>query len=96
MRNLENMIIYLKEKYPPGTRIRLNEMADPYSPVPPGTEGVVTGIDSMGTIHMDWSNGRTLGLIYGEDSFIKIGYESLEMSKEADQIDKQDMIMEMK
>lgn len=68
----ENKVRAIKEMYPAGTKIRLDNMADPFSPVPSGTEGVVTTVDDMGTIHMNWSNGRTLGLIYGEDSFSKI------------------------
>ena len=63
------MIKFIKEQYPPGTRIRLNSMSDPYSPVPPGTEGIVDLVDDAGSIHMKWDNGRTLALIPGEDSF---------------------------
>ena len=35
------MVNFIKEQYPPGTRIRLNSMEDPYAPIAPGTEGVV-------------------------------------------------------
>lgn len=59
----------IKEQYPEGTRIRLNHMSDPWSPVPEGTEGTVDHVDAIGTIHMKWDNGRTLGLVPGEDSF---------------------------
>ena len=31
-----------------------------------------------GGIHPQWDNGRTLGLIYGEDSFRKLTQEELE------------------
>lgn len=58
-----------KEQYPEGTRIRLNHMSDPWSPVPAGTEGTVDMVDSIGQIHMKWDNGRTLALVPGEDSF---------------------------
>ena len=57
------------EQYPPGTRIRLNSMNDPYAPVTPGTEGVVDLVDDAGQLHMKWDNGRTLAIIPGEDSF---------------------------
>ncbi len=33
------MVNFIKEQYPPGTRIRLNSMEDPYAPIAPGTEG---------------------------------------------------------
>ena len=64
-----------KEMYPKGTRIELIYMNDPYSPVPDGTKGTVECVDDMGTIHMKWDNGRTLGLIPWEDSFRKIKEE---------------------
>ena len=59
----------IKEQYPAGTRIRLNFMADPWAPVPDGTEGTVDMVDDIGQIHMKWDNGRTLALVPGEDSF---------------------------
>ena len=59
----------LKKMYPKGTRIELISMDDPYAPIPSGTKGTVEFVDDMGTIHMKWDNGRTLGLVAGEDSF---------------------------
>ena len=56
----------IKEQYPPGTRIRLNAMDDPYAPIAPGTEGEVDFVDDIGTIHMKWDN---VGIAPGEDSF---------------------------
>ena len=35
------MVKFMQEQYPPGTRIRLNSMNDPYAPITPGTEGIV-------------------------------------------------------
>lgn len=63
------MVNFIREQYPPGTRIRLNSMEDPYAPIAPGTEGVVDFVDDIGTIHMKWNNGRSLGIVPGEDSF---------------------------
>jgi len=59
----------IKDQYPPGTRLRLNHMADPWAPVPDGTEGTVDMVDDIGQLHMKWDNGRTLALTPGEDSF---------------------------
>ena len=36
-----------KMLYPPGTRIELGEMSDPYAPVPPGTRGTVKFVDDI-------------------------------------------------
>ena len=63
------MVNFIREQYPPGTRIRLNSMDDPYAPILPGTEGEVDFIDDAGQLHMKWDNGRSLALIPGEDSF---------------------------
>lgn len=63
------MVKFIKEQYPPGTRIRLNSMNDPYAPITPGTEGIVDLVDDAGQLHMKWDNGRTLAIIPGEDSF---------------------------
>ena len=63
------MVNFIREQYPPGTRIRLNSMDDPYAPILPGTEGEVDFVDDEGQIFMKWDNGRTLPLAPGEDSF---------------------------
>ena len=42
------MVNFIKEQYPPGTRIRLNSMEDPYAPIAPGTEGEVDFVDDVG------------------------------------------------
>ncbi|TCJ23782.1 DUF4314 domain-containing protein [Microbacterium sp. PI-1] len=56
----------------PGSRVRLIESRDPISPIPTGTEGSVDLIDDLGTIFVDWDNGRSLGVIPGEDRFERI------------------------
>lgn len=60
-----------KEMYPQGTRIELISMEDSHA-VPSGTKGTVVCVDDIGTIHMKWDNGSTLGLIPNVDSFKKI------------------------
>jgi hypothetical protein len=41
---------------------------DPY-PVEPNTLGTVAHVDDAGTIHCNFDNGRSLGVIYGVDKF---------------------------
>lgn len=60
---------YYKEVYPPGTRLELIHMEDPYHPVEPGTRGTVRLVDDMCGIHLDWDNGRTLALVPEVDQF---------------------------
>ena len=69
MKTYMNKAKMYKEMYPKGTRIELISMEDPFAPIAAGTQGTVVCVDDMGTIHMEWDNGRTLGLIPGEDSF---------------------------
>lgn len=45
--------------------------------VPPGTRGTVDYVDDLGTIHMNWDNGRTLGICPQEDSFRKLTEQEL-------------------
>ena len=58
--------------YPPGSRILLYQMTDPYAPVPSGTRGTVRYVDDAGQLGVAWDNGRSLSLIPGEDSFRKL------------------------
>ncbi len=77
-----------RKEYPPGTRIELIHMDDPYAPVPSGTRGTVQLVDDAGQIHMKWDNGRTLALVPGEDSFRKIDDDPTEaLEKTRDGLD---------
>lgn len=62
----------LKKEYPKGTRVELVRMEDPYRKLEPGEKGTVTGVDDIGTIHVSWDCGSSLGIAYGEDSCRKI------------------------
>ena len=61
----------LKNTYPKGTRIELLKMDDFQAP-PLGTKGTVVGVDDIGSFLVQWDNGSSLNLIYGEDLFIVI------------------------
>ncbi|WP_302197285.1 DUF4314 domain-containing protein [uncultured Ruminococcus sp.] len=72
-----------KKLYPPGTRIELLSMSDSYAPVPSGTRGTVKFVDSLGTIFPEWDNGRTLGVVLGEDSFRKLTQKEIEAENQS-------------
>lgn len=62
----------LRKEYPEGSRVELIYMDDPYRKIPAGTKGTVTGVDDIGTIHVNWDGGGCLGIAYGEDSCRRI------------------------
>ena len=66
-----------RQSYPPGTRVLLLGMDDPYAPVPSGTKGTVAFVDDQSQIHMRWDNGRGLALVPGKDSFRRLTEEEL-------------------
>jgi hypothetical protein len=56
----------LRKEYPVGAKVELLRMDDFQAP-PIGTTGIVMFVDDMGTIHVNWSTGSSLGVAYGED-----------------------------
>lgn len=69
MRNVisTNELARLKKEFEPGVRVELLQMEDPYRKLPTGSKGTVTGVDDIGTIHVQWDCGSSLGVAYGED-----------------------------
>ena len=51
-------------------------------PIEDNTKGTVMFVDDMGTIHCDFDNGRSLGVVPGEDSFRKLTAEELAEEQE--------------
>lgn len=63
----------LREAYPAGCRVELVMMGDPYSTRPcAGDKGTVVFVDDIGTIHVQWDCGSSLGVVYGEDACRRI------------------------
>ena len=67
----------IRKNYPPGTRVMLNNMNDPYSLVELGIRGTVRYVDDAGQIGVAWDNGRSLSLIPGVDSFRKLTQQEI-------------------
>ncbi len=63
---------HLREAFPKGTRVELISMEDPWSTLKPGDKGTVIAVDNIGTIHVSWDCGSSLGVVYGEDEVKKI------------------------
>lgn len=64
----------LREMYPEGTKIILQEMQGE-SQMAKGLNGTVTHVDDAGQIHMRWENGSSLALNVEVDTFKKIELE---------------------
>lgn len=59
----------IREEYTEGTRVELSRMSDPCrTDLVPGCKGTVRFVDDMGTIHVSWDIGSSLGVVYGEDA----------------------------
>lgn len=57
----------IRERYVKGTLVELVSMNDIQAP-PEGTRGTVMCVDDMGTIHVAWETGSSLGVVFGEDA----------------------------
>ena len=69
--NSKEKIKEVKRKFKHGTRVKLVKMNDPYvslsEMIPGTTTGTVKCVDDIGTIHVSWDNGHSLGIVLGED-----------------------------
>lgn len=62
-----------KEKYKPGMKLKLlKEMYDEKYSVPVGEIGIIDFVDDIGTIHINWECGSSLGLIPNVDKFEEV------------------------
>lgn len=62
----------IRRNYPEGTRVALVQMDDPYTKLRPGDQGTVIAVDDIGTVHIQWDSGSTLGAVYGADVIRKV------------------------
>ncbi len=61
----------LRDQYPVGCIVELVHMDDIQAP-PAGMKGRVMHVDDIGTIHVAWKNGSTLGVVPGVDMIKKL------------------------
>jgi len=65
----------LRREYPVGCRIVLDEMDDPYTKIPVGSQATVTGVDDAGNILCSWDMGSSLSIAYGADRCHRVSTE---------------------
>ena len=61
-----------KARYTSGRRVELVSMDDPGAKLKPGDQGTVLFVDSIGTVHILWDSGSTLGAAYGADQIKRV------------------------
>lgn len=74
---LHRRALMIKDRYPAGTRVMLLHMGSDPRPVEPNSKGTVVAVDDIGTVHCDFDNGRSLGMIPGEDTFRTLTAEEI-------------------
>lgn len=68
----------LRKEFPAGARVELVHMNDPYNTkLFPGARGTVVAVDDIGTVHVRWDCGSSLGVVYGEDGCRVIKKDSI-------------------
>lgn len=71
----KSIVNALRKAYPVGCRVVLTHMDDVQAP-PMGTKGTVLGVDDAGSLLVDWDNGSSLNVVYGEDQCRRLDDES--------------------
>ena len=65
----EKMVKFLREKYPPGTRVEVVSLCNEEEHLKPGMKGTVVGVDDQPALLVNWDNGSSLSLLIGTDHF---------------------------
>lgn len=61
-------VAQVRKAYPPGCRVELVAMDDPYATLLPGDRGTVESVDDTGSVFVAWDSGSRLGAVYGVDA----------------------------
>lgn len=70
------MVERLRREFPVGCRIVLDEMNNPFTRIPVGSQAVVTGVDDAGNVQCLWDCGSSLSLAYGADRAHRVASEA--------------------
>ena len=57
----------LRRDFPVGCRVVLDQMDDPYTRIPVGSQGECQGVDDAGNVMVAWDMGGSLSVAYGAD-----------------------------
>lgn len=68
----QETVTRVRETYPPGCRVELISMDDPYRKLQIGVLGTVDFVDDTGTVFIIWDCGPRLGAVYDEDVIKRI------------------------
>ena len=86
----------LRQQYPKGTKICCDSMNEDPRPIPPSTIGEVVGVDDAGQVMTRWSNGSSLSIIPGVDSFHVVQpVEKIEQDEEPEIEESQGMSIDL-
>ncbi|MCI8332349.1 MAG: DUF4314 domain-containing protein [Clostridiales bacterium] len=82
-------------KHPARSRMTSRRsMGDDPRPVEDNTRGTIKVVDDIGTLHCVFDNGRSFGVVPGEDSFRKLTEE--ELAEENEDMDENNaLVMDM-
>lgn len=72
----EKELKWLRSQFPAGCRVVLDEMDDPYTKIPSGSQGECRGVDDAGNILVSWDCGSSLNVAYGADSCHRVASEA--------------------
>lgn len=77
-----DLVRLIKDHFTIGSRVVLNHMDDEQAP-PLGIKGTVFCVDDLGTVHVNWDNGSTLGAVILDGDSISIIKEASNGSDES-------------
>ncbi len=66
----EEEVSLIRERFPAGCRITLDQTGDGLFPILEGAEGTVQKVDDRGIVHVLFDGGIRLGLVPGKDRFL--------------------------